>query len=347
VNRRTKYIYGISASVLTLIIIIDSKRAVSSVAGGINLCLQTVVPSLFPFFILSGIMNSCFWGQEFCFTQPLRRLCRIPSGSESVLLIGLFAGYPVGAKLVSEAYSAGSISKTDARRMLGFCSNAGPAFLFGMLSSVFSNQIIPWILWAIHIFSALSVGFLLPGGSDGKCILQVKERFSITKTLNSAIRNMATVCGWVVLFRLILDFLKKWFLWLLPTEYQVLVSGLIELSNGCIQLQQVQCEGARFILAAAMLAFGGMCVSMQTVSVTGKIGTGYYFPGKLLQMLLSITTSCLIQPLLFRDNHLHCIPTTWLFILICCTVITVYLFRRKKVVAFRRRMLYNTVIKCI
>lgn len=337
-----KRIYGISASVAMLIIILNGKSAVSSIQSGIDLCLQTVIPALFPFFVLSGIINNCFIGQRFSFMTPLRRFCRIPAGVESVMLIGLISGYPVGAQLITEAHSTGTLSKADATRMLGFCSNAGPAFLFGMLTSVFSRPIILWILWGIHIISAIITGWLLPGNETEDCLLHKKTEITITEALRNAIKNLATVCGWVVLFRLVLAFFNSCFLRLLPAELQVLFSGFVELSNGCMQLRQVQCEGARFIFASAMLAFGGICVAMQTVSVTGKLGTGYYFPGKLLQTCISVLISCILQPFLFQHSDLFYVSNLFLIILGIATVLSIYLIRRKKVVAFSRRMLYNT-----
>lgn len=345
-KKQTKIIYGILSCMIMLIIIFNGRNAVRSIAEGIDLCLKTVVPALFPFFILSGILNSCFLGQRLPFMDPVRKLCRIPAGAESILFIGLISGYPIGAQLVADACSAGTLSKENAKRMLGFCSNAGPAFLFGMLAAAFSKPIVSWVLWAIHIVSALITGWLLPGGTTDKCTLQEKETVTIAKSLHSAIKNMATVCGWVILFRLMLDFFNKWFLSLLPVEFQVLISGFVELSNGCILLQQVQNEGARFILASAMLAFGGFCVAMQTISVTANLGTEYYFPGKLLQMLISVTIGCIIQPLLFQNGDIIYISNIYLLILMIITATTVYLLRRKKVVAIGGRMLYNTVNKC-
>ncbi len=346
-KKRTKCIYGISSCIAMLIIILDGRSAVSSIANGIDLCLRTVVPALFPFFVLSGIMNNCFFGQAFRFMEPVRKLCRIPAGTESILFIGLVSGYPVGAQLVTRAYASGSLSKENARRMLGFCSNAGPAFLFGLLSAAFSRPIISWFLWGVHIVSALIVGWLLPGGTTNKCILQQQEAITVTKALHNAIRNLAAVCGWVILFRLMLDFLSKWFLRFFPVEIQVLISGFIELSNGCILLQQAEKEGVRFILAAAMLAFGGMCVTMQTVSVAADLGIGYYFRGKLLQMLISVAVSCILQPFLFPNGAEFYISSIYLILSVLFTVLTVYLLRRKKVVAFDRKVLYNTGNECI
>ena len=110
---------------------------------------------------------------------------------------------------------------------------------------------------------------------------------------------MVTVCGWIVLFRLVLAFLNKWVVRFLPVVLQILVAGCLELSNGCLLLNHVQREDVRFILASVMLALGGLCVAMQTVSVTDKLGTGLYFPGKMLQMLCSMILCIILHPLLF------------------------------------------------
>ena len=270
--RRRKLIGGVLSCIAMLIIIIDGKSAVSSIRGGVDLCLRTVIPALFPFFILSGIMNSCFLGQTFRFLAPLQRLCKLPAGTESILLIGLFSGYPVGAQLVSEAYAGKCLSKENAMRMLGFCSNAGPAFIFGMLATAFTNPVIPWVLWGTHIVSGLTVGWLLPGGATDTCALKEKEVISVAKALQNATKNIATVCGWVILFRLMLDFCKGWFLWLLPDEIQVLIAGVVELTNGCVMLQQLESEGTRFILAAAMLP----CICGVMCGITPPLGLGMY-----------------------------------------------------------------------
>lgn len=342
-KKNAKIIYGILSLSAMYIIILDSKCAVNSISDGIRLCLQTVIPALFPFLILSGVLNGCFLGQSFLFMAPVRRFCKIPDGTESIFLIGLISGYPVGARLITEAYNAGCITKESARRMLGFCSNAGPAFLFGMLAGVFTQKFTPWILWGIHIISSLIVAHILPCGSQERCTLPIKHKISLTDSLNNAIRNFATICGWVIMFRLVLAFFNKWFLWIFPLELQVLISGLIEISNGCILLQQIENEGMRFIITSVILAFGGLCVGMQTVSVTGSLGTGYYFPGKLLQTIISTVISYFVQAIIFDKNYASYIRV---FVSIFIAVLCPYIFR-KIVVAFRRRMLYNTHNKCI
>lgn len=114
---------------------------------------------------------------------------------------------------------------------------------------------------------------------------------------------MAEVCAWVVLFRVVIAFSQRWFLWLLPQTAQTVLIGLLELSNGCISLVAVPAESLRFILCAFFLGCGGLCVGMQTVSVVGKLGTGAYFPGKLLQSTYSLLAAILIQKMIFPQSH--------------------------------------------
>lgn len=340
-NRKVA-INGIVAACAMLVIILDAKTAVSAARDGVQLCICTVIPSLFPFFVLSGMINSCLLGLRFGLLRPLGKLCKIPEGGESLLVLGFLAGYPVGAQLITQSCREGKLSRQTARRMLGFCSNAGPAFLFGMLSPLFTGPAVVWILWGIHIVSALITGWVLPVGDASVCRIKPGAPTTLVQSLQNAIKTMAAVCGWVVTFRVILGFFSRWFLWLFPMQVQVLFSGFVELANGCVNLQQLSQEGMRFLLASSMLAFGGLCVGMQTLSVTRGVGTGCYFPGKALQTVLSVLIGCLIQPLLFAEADAVDIPVSVLLVLIALTAIAAYCIRRKKVVAFGRTLLYNT-----
>ena len=293
---------GLFASIGMLLMILDTKTAIAGAQEGITLCLMTVIPSLLPFFMLSILLTGSVSGMQSKLLSPISRLCRIPQGSESIFLIGLLGGYPAGAQAVADCFASGQLRKEDARRMLGFCSNAGPSFLFGIVASVFSQRSSPWLLWLIHIFSALAVGMLLPGGSNRSIVLCQRKNVTVPEALTRSVKIMAKVCGWIIIFRVILAFLSRWFLWMLPTQIRVIVFGAMELTVGCTSLSVIPCEGLRFILAAAFLGFGGICITMQTVSVTEKTGCGMYIPGKLLQCLLSVLLAVAVQSVFVQDS---------------------------------------------
>ena len=286
------------ASVGMLVLIFDGKTAVAGIQNGIEICLRTLIPSLFPFFVISGLITSSVAGQPFPLLRPLGRICRIPEGSESLLAVGTLGGYPVGAKNISDAVSRKQLSKTDAQRMAVFCNCAGPSFLFGILGPLFPDTWWVWALWLIQILSAILTGILLPGRRGKSVNCQGQDPASLSEILNRSMKSMAAVCGWVTLFRMVLEFLDRWFLWLLPISAQVLLTGLLELSNGCISLSRIQSPALRFFLASVMLSLGGLCVLMQTKCVFRELDLKRYLWGKLIQSGICCILTAAVIPLL-------------------------------------------------
>ena len=297
-----------AAALGMLLLILDSRTALQGAREGIELCLRTVVPSLFPFFVLSGLLTSSLLGRDLPLLRPLERLTGIRSGTGSILLAGLLGGYPIGARSVADARRRGQLSAEESGRMMAFCNNAGPSFLFGIAGAMFPQAWVGWALWGIHVVSALAVGALLPGKTDGKVSAERSGSLSLPAAVTSAIGAMAGVCGWVVLFRVVLAFLDHWCLWLLSAEGRVAVCGLLELTNGCCALGEIENLGARFVICSGLLAFGGLCVTMQTVSVAQGVGLRWYLPGKLLQTGISIGLALAVQSLFPGGSRLAVPP---------------------------------------
>ena len=257
-KRRSGKLLSFTAAIAMLVIILDTKTALSGAQEAVSMCLRTVIPSLFPFFVLSGIINSNILGVRILILRPLGKLCKIPRGAESLLLLGLIAGYPVGAKLITMSWRDRSLPDSTAKRMLGFCNNAGPAFLFGMVSPMFEKPIVPWVLWAIHISGAIITGWILPNSVSDSCNIQQGKPITLYQSLQAALKTTATVCGWVTIFRIIVAFCDRWFLWRFPVLLRVLFTGCLELANGCIMLKDVSNEAVRFLVAGIILASGGL-----------------------------------------------------------------------------------------
>lgn len=282
---------GLGACLGMLILILDGKTALAGAQNGVQLCLITVIPSLFPFFVLSILLNSTLYGFQLPFLGKIGQLCGIPTGSEPLLLSGLLGGYPVGAQGIAEAYKAGQLSRQTAQRMLAFCNNAGPAFLFGMVASFFPEGWMVWALWAIHISGALFTAVILPSPTTDDCTLSGKSAMSANQIMARALSAMGTVCGWIIVFRVVVEFLQRWMLFLLPVSFQVAVTGMLELSNGCCFLPLIENMDMRFVLCSGMLAFGGLCVTMQTISVSSGLSIRHYLLGKFIQTSFSVTAA--------------------------------------------------------
>lgn len=274
-----------------LVLILDTKTAISGMRAGMDVCFETLIPSLFPFILASTLLTASLLGRKIPLLGQLCRFMGMPAGTESLFVAGLLGGYPVGAQCVANAAKGGYISREKASRMLAYCSNAGPAFLFGIGTRLFPSSWYCWAVWAVHILSAIVTAFLTPRSEADPGYTAQAGSLSLSAALRAAVQTMALICGWVVLFRVMLAFCQRWFLWVLPQWTQLLFSGVLELANGSCSLALLAQVEARFILFAVFLGFGGLCVAMQTGSVCDGLGIAWYLRGKVIQAAVSFLLS--------------------------------------------------------
>ena len=284
---------GLAAAGAMLILILDGKTALAGAAEGIGLCIRAVIPALFPFFFLTPVLVGSLSSKGL---RPLGRWMGLPAGTEGVLIPAFLGGYPTGAQAVGRAWQDGSLSRAEAERALQFCSNAGPSFLFGMIAPQFTSSLAPWLLWGVHILSALMVSRTIPKIDTARRSSLSLPSVSFQQALSQAVKTTGLVCGWVVLFRIVIAFLTRWVLWLFPGEVQVLLCGMLELSNGCCMLTAISDESVRFVAASALLSLGGCCVAMQTAAVIPGLSILPYLKGKLMQTVYSLALSAFFLP---------------------------------------------------
>ena len=145
-----------------------------------------------------------------------------------------------------------------------------------------------WMLWGILIVSAFLVSLCFPcAQSDSRPALEDIHGEAPMKTTVSV---MGSICGWVILFRVLIAFLERWFLWLIPYPGRLVLIGMLELTNGCCGLGEIANIPLRFTLAAGFLSFGGLCVALQSIAYLSKckVNPLYYLLCKTTQGLLSL-----------------------------------------------------------
>ena len=146
------------------LLLLRPQEAAQAVREGLALCAGTVIPSLFPFFVVVSLLLQLGLAetlQGLCgpFMGPLFRMrgvCALP------LLAGLLGGYPAGARTAAELFQQGRLSRREAELLLGFCDNCGPAFLLGYVGAgVLGDARAGAYLYLIHVLSALLAGMVL------------------------------------------------------------------------------------------------------------------------------------------------------------------------------------------
>lgn len=285
-----------------------SAQAQESVRSALGLCADTIIPSLFPFFVLSVLLN------RLGLPEILSRLAGgaaaalgISGEGISALFIGLTGGYPMGAAYIADMYMCGKIDRDEGERLLAFCNNSGPAFIIGAIGTgAFHSASAGLLLYIVHIISALLTGLIFASrGSAPNRLPAVGEDAVLDGALSDAVKSAVTsllnVCGFVVIFSVLVGLLdcSGYFSRLclivgsatgLGSEYiRALFTGLLELGGGSGLLSYLPVSPASLALAAFLLGFGSVSVHCQTAAVLSRTdmkGT-LHFAGRLSMAVIS------------------------------------------------------------
>lgn len=147
-----------------IFLVVFSKSNLTATTNGLTLWATCVVPSLFPFFVITNLLSYTkvvdFIGRFL--DKFMRPIFNVPGIGGFAFVMGLISGYPVGAKIVSDFRERGSITKDEGDRMLAFTNNSGPLFILSSVGiSLFGDTKTGLLLLATHILSCITVGIIL------------------------------------------------------------------------------------------------------------------------------------------------------------------------------------------
>ena len=284
-----------------VILVLDTKTAARGSGDGVQLCLRTVIPSLFPFLFFSAMLTDAAKGMPAA--RWIERVLRIGKGCGHFWLVGTIGGYPSAAQAISQEVRSGSMRPKDCNRLLACCCNAGPAFAFGVGFAVLGSTKLCLLAWLIHLLSAFFVGLLTPCPPSETTPIFVPHSVTLSQAMVHAVKTMGMICGWVVLFCVLLTFADQWLLHSLPEAASVLVRGILEISNGCCNLTKIADIRMRFLMFTVFLSFGGLCVAMQTASFLSAAGIrlSVYLMAKVTQAAVSAAIYTGFTAIFFRS----------------------------------------------
>ena len=285
-------------------------RAVAGCREGLALCVELILPSLFPFFVLSALLGKL--GLPLTLGRLLapaaRRLFRVSGAGATAFFMGLLGGYPLGAAYIAELVESGTVSPAEGGRLLAFCNNSGPAFFIGVLGTgVFGSLRYGLLLYAAHAAAALLTGLLLRarGNDAAEAMPEPAPPLPFSKALAEAVRQAVSallgVCGFVVCFAVFTGLLEEWGLLSLAagllaelsgqplTWCRALLTGFFELGGGVGALRGLPPSPANLTLAAALMGWGGLSVHFQSLSLLADlpVDSRPHTLGRLLSAALS------------------------------------------------------------
>lgn len=318
--------FGLALAVTTAGLMVFPQECLAAAKTGLALCGNVIVPSLFPFFVLSSLVVDLglagYLGRAL---EPVMRpLFRVNGSCATALALGFIGGYPVGARTAITLYRQGQCTRAEAQRLLAFCNNSGPAFILGVVGAgVFQSGKLGILLYLVHMLASCLVGLIFrftgprqEGEGRAAPTFQAK-RFTaaFTQAVTGAMTSTLNICAFVLFFTVILRLLVlagiipalAGFLGhvLSPLGFDEgwaakLLTGLVELSSGVAGLTGSGHLAGRAAMAAFMLGWAGISIHCQVLTFLADSGLspGTYFLGKLLHGGISAALVWLLARLL-------------------------------------------------
>ena len=121
-------------SVMTALVIFP-QQSVKAGGDGVKLCLNVIIPSLFPFFVISSLVIELGIAAKLGrFIEPIMsKLFRVNGACSAAFVLGFIGGYPVGAITAITLFVNLQCSKLVGDWLLSFCNNSGAAFILGVV----------------------------------------------------------------------------------------------------------------------------------------------------------------------------------------------------------------------
>lgn len=299
------------------------KISIDGASKGLKLCVEVLIPSIFPFMVLSSML--VYSGLLELVSKPANGLCRyfykLPGSAACVFIIGIISGFPSGAKTAALMYESRQCTKNEAERLAAFCNNAGMGFVINSAGVLmFQSQQAGLVLFLAQLFSALISGYIISMSAQPSSGITKDRRLKqepvtniIVESVVSSAGTMVSVCGFVIFFSVCSSFLFA----TLPISSIPLaggiIAGIMEITGGLRLLSQSS-SALALPLSGLILGWSGLSVFFQVASVLKKSGLTcrQYVKAKLLQgPLCLIFTTVFYLP--FKEQIISCIASDSVF----------------------------------
>lgn len=292
------------AYLLLIIIILSKPDATFQYAyEGLYQWAAKMVPTLFPFMMISSIMVYSGADMELghMLSHILKKIYKYSSYGLYAIFMGFFCGFPMGAKVVSDLYEKGKISKSEADTLLAFCNNIGPAYFMGIIIPILHecgyHNTLPFVfgMYGIPAVYGIMIGYLHadphPQDIGSSTNISGIQKLSLAATLKkSCIDNTQSLIilgGYITFtnaFRIFLDFMP------LSANSRNTMSSFLEIIGGVQAIYTTTLlPNQKVFWIMTALCFGGVSCILQTSSFLEKSGLSvlYYLKHKLIITVIS------------------------------------------------------------
>ncbi len=296
------------SSIVLLFIFIKRNIISSTIILSLSIWLNTLVPSMFPMFILSDILINYNYVKYIPNKIIIffAKLFNISENAVLILFLSLISGFPSNARNIQTALEKKLITKYEAEHLLLFNHFANPLFVIETIGTFFlKNSHYGAIILFSHIISNFIIAIIfrkknIPSKTNHITTLNESQNFGtvLSNSIKKSIDSLFMVAGVATLFLILSTLITNIFS--LNNNLSFTLKSTLEMTMGLSTLPSLHINNIlKVVLSTAVISFGGLSVHLQVVSLLdNKIKYKNYFRGRIYQVIISSITSFLIMTII-------------------------------------------------
>ena len=268
------------------------------VTYSLNLWVKNLLPSMFPFFVISDILIA-YHITNYIPKIVKKSFCSLFCVKENIVTIfflSCISGFPSNARMIKMMYESGNITKEEGNHSLLFTHFSNPLFVLSTVAVMFLQQErYGYIILISHILGNIVIGIACRSREfylqyDYTQKLDKSQSFSkiLIQAIRSSIDTSLLILGTLTCF-LIFSSILIYHLHL--DDYTgTIVRGILEITMGLKSLSMLAIPDIyKVVLSTMFLSFGGLSVHLQVLSQIIDIDLSYfqYFVARLFHAMIS------------------------------------------------------------
>jgi len=244
------------------------------VLEGIKLSLFCVIPSAFPFMILSELYINYGSPEKIPMVGTLyENLFHLPKNSLSALICGNVCGFPIGVKSVSELYKRGEIEEADAEKLLAYSNNPSPSFIIGAVGVGILQNKEYGILLLISLYLSVVLSAVIFRGRKSTRITKYykqERNINLITLIKDAGFGCLTISSFIIFFSIITSVVNEY---VSNSVIKASLISVLEVTNAVKFFSILSnIDTIRLSLISFALGFGGLSVFMQSKVFASGVG---------------------------------------------------------------------------
>lgn len=290
-------------SVFFVLLFVFSKDISSSIIFSISIWKDNLLPSLFPFFVMSDLLLAYGFVDiiSFFLGAIMTKWFYLPKDAAFAFFVSLFSGFPSGSKYVNDLLNAKKISIEDANYLIMFTHFANPFFIVTTIGLfLLSNVKAGYIILISHILSNIIVAFIF---RKKKVILNNDNNYKkafylsspdkpfitiLTNSIFKSFKTLVNMLGIIMIFLMITTIIKK----IIPVRgiTNGLLSGFLEMTQGVKYISSLDISlPIKASILSAIVSFSGLSVHFQVKSIIDETDIKYsnFLKARVVQSFIS------------------------------------------------------------